>query len=67
MCLVQGHNAVTQVRLEPGHNSSVLSQALYHWATALPWFDLTTALKVLFSSIVLIPVQPQVGLIGDLV
>ena len=32
MCLAQEHKAVTPVRLEP----SVSSQALYHWATALP-------------------------------
>ena len=33
----QGHKAVTLVRLERG--PSVSSQALYHWATALPVFS----------------------------
>ena len=35
MCLAQGHNAVTPERLEPVA-PLVSSQALYHWATALP-------------------------------
>ena len=34
MCLAQGHNKVTPVRLKPAA-PSVSSQALYHWATAL--------------------------------
>ena len=37
MCLAQGHNTVTPVRLEPA-GPSVSSQALYHWATMLPTF-----------------------------
>ena len=35
MCLAQWHNPMTPVRLEP-YGLSVSSQALYHWATALP-------------------------------
>ena len=35
MCLAQGHNAVTPVRLELAA-LMVLSEALYHRATALP-------------------------------
>ena len=33
--LLKDHDAVTPVNLEP----SVSSQALYHWATVLPFFD----------------------------
>ena len=36
MSLAQGHNAVTPVKLKPV--TLVLSQAIYHWATALPQF-----------------------------
>ena len=45
MCRAQGHNTEMPVRLEP----TVSSQALYHWATALPkvWVDaLMTNLKL---------------------
>ena len=46
--LAQGHNTVTPVRLKP----SVLSQALYYWATALPrvcGWCLLNSLKFLVS------------------
>ena len=46
--LAQGTYTVTQVRLKP----SVSSQALYHWATALPWvcgWCLLNLLKFLIS------------------
>ena len=35
VCLAQGHNKVPPVMLEPA--TLWLSQALYHWATALSW------------------------------
>ena len=37
MCLAQGHNEVTPVRLEPA--TPVSSQALNQWATALPYLS----------------------------
>ena len=36
MCLAQGHNPVTYAIEARTHGPSVLSQALYHWTTALP-------------------------------